>query len=80
MPLTTSSIIYAGRTLWRVLAVTVAGLIVVSIGVSRLYRGMHYPSDVVGGILLGLLWTTVTTLVILAGHSPRPARRAITDN
>jgi membrane-associated phospholipid phosphatase len=62
---------YVTRTLWRTLAVTVATLIVLSIGLSRLYRGMHYPSDVAGGILLGLLWITVTTLVILHGHTRR---------
>jgi membrane-associated phospholipid phosphatase len=68
--------IYAGRALWRALAVTLAGLIVVSIGLSRLYRGMHYPSDVAGGILLGLLWITVTSLVILHGHRSHAALSA----
>lgn len=65
---------YSTRLLWRTLAVAAATVIVVSIGISRLYRGMHYPSDVAGGIVLGLLWITVTTLVILRGHTRREDR------
>ncbi|MEP6528212.1 MAG: phosphatase PAP2 family protein [Nocardioidaceae bacterium] len=75
-------IIYAGRAIWGTLAVTAGALIVLSIGVSRLYRGMHYPSDVVGGILLGLLWITATTLVVLHGNSrsKRAAPQRIADS
>jgi membrane-associated phospholipid phosphatase len=65
---------YSTRSVWRALAPAAAAVIVVSIGMSRLYRGMHYPSDVVGGILFGLLWLTVTSLVILHGHIPRETR------
>jgi membrane-associated phospholipid phosphatase len=62
---------YCGRALWRRLAVTAAVAIVVAIGMSRLYRGMHYPSDVAGGVVLGLLWVTVTTAVLLHGQVRR---------
>jgi undecaprenyl-diphosphatase len=64
---------YSARTLWRVLAVSAAALIVASIGMSRLYRGMHFPSDILGGILLGLLWITVTYFVLLRGHTRAPS-------
>ena len=64
-------IAYSTRFVWRALAVIAATAIVLSIGMSRLYRGMHYPSDVAGGILLGVLWITVTTLVILHGQTKR---------
>lgn len=67
---------YSTRTVWRALAATIAVLIVMSIGLSRLYRGMHYPSDVAGGILLGILWITVTTLIILHGHTRPESRRS----
>lgn len=40
----------------RALTITVALLLVGLIGVSRLYLGVHYPSDVLGGVVIGLAW------------------------
>lgn len=34
----------------------VSTLLVLLVGWSRIHLGVHYPSDVVGGFLLGLLW------------------------
>jgi len=33
------------------------------VGVSRVFLGVHYPSDVLGGWMLGFLWAAVTLLV-----------------
>jgi len=41
---------------WRVLAVLSAGLLVVLIGFSRLYLGVHYLSDVLAGMAAGAAW------------------------
>jgi undecaprenyl-diphosphatase len=61
---------YTARVVVRALAVAVAVVIPVAIGISRLYRGMHFPSDVGGGILLGVLWFTVVGFVVLRGRFP----------
>lgn len=36
--------------------IAAAVLLVVTIGLSRLYLGVHYFSDVIGGYAAGLLW------------------------
>jgi membrane-associated phospholipid phosphatase len=41
---------------WRGAAVTLAVLMVAAIGFSRVALGVHYVSDVVGGLLLGAAW------------------------
>jgi undecaprenyl-diphosphatase len=38
-------------------ALVLAALIAIGIGFSRVYVGVHYPSDVVGGLLLGTAWS-----------------------
>ena len=35
---------------------SVALLVILLIGVSRIYLGVHYPSDVLAGIIMGLAW------------------------
>lgn len=48
-----------------------ASLLVAAIGLSRIYLGVHYPSDVIGGYLAAAVW--VTTL--LAADHMRGRRR-----
>ena len=40
----------------RVLVWVVAASLVIAIGLSRIYLGVHYPSDVVAGYLTGAIW------------------------
>jgi len=46
----------------RVYVVTVAAALAVVIGVTRLYLGVHYPSDVLAGWSVGLAWALVSGL------------------
>lgn len=45
--------------LWGYGALLLAGLI----GLSRIYRGVHYPSDVLAGALIGVLWGAMAHLL-----------------
>lgn len=41
----------------RAITLTAAVVIIVLICLTRLYLGVHYPSDVLGGIVVGLAWS-----------------------
>ena len=43
----------------RAIAFIVAMAVIVAVAVSRLYLGVHYPSDVLGGFLAGVAWLAV---------------------
>jgi membrane-associated phospholipid phosphatase len=51
------------RGAWRVAAIAVAGCWAVAVGLTRVYLGVHWPSDVLGGWLLGTLLTALAALV-----------------
>jgi len=36
------------------------GLLILNIGLSRVYAGVHYPTDILGGFLLGAAWLGFT--------------------
>jgi undecaprenyl-diphosphatase len=66
------------RELWlKRLLVAVGVLIALTVACCRMYRGMHYPTDVITSFLLGVsLLTVALTLVPLrdAERSPVTAR------
>ena len=44
------------RTLHKIAIVTMTMAIILLVGLSRIYLGVHYPSDVASGISLGTAW------------------------
>jgi len=47
----------------RILLMTTLILLIVSIGLSRIYLGVHYPSDVAAGFMGGLIWVACSAAV-----------------
>ncbi len=66
------------RRALRVGVVVGAAVLIVAVGLSRLYLGVHYFSDVVGGYAAGVLWLSACISGIeVARRRPRgtpPAR------
>lgn len=57
----------------KVLVYTLAVLLVVAVGLSRIYLGVHWPSDVLGGWAFGAAWSLMAWIVLLKlGARPTP--------
>jgi len=56
----------------RILVWVTAGILVAAIGLSRIYLGVHYPSDVIAGYLSAAVWTTA---MVTADRARRRQRR-----
>ncbi len=65
------------RTKWRWAAVIGGALYTILIGVSRMYLGVHYPTDILGGWLLSAVWISFVALVLygttIAGRDKQDA-------
>jgi len=62
---------YAARRRW--LLIIGAALVTLVVGASRLYLGVHWLTDVLGGYALGLAWLSLVTVtsLLLEGRRPR---------
>ena len=72
-------ILWHSRHRWiKVLAVVVCAAVPLLIASSRVYRGMHYPTDVLVGVLLGAIWLTVVIFYVRT-HDAGGRRHAAVD-
>src|SRR5262249_22371947 len=67
------------RGWWRWLFLIPAVAMPVLVAISRMYRGEHHPTDILGSLLFAALWLTAATVLIRpnadASSLSRPAAR-----
>jgi undecaprenyl-diphosphatase len=66
---------WRGSTM-RVVTVAIGVVIVLLVGLSRLYLGVHYFSDVAGGYVAGVIWLTacISSVEVLRRKPASPVR------
>jgi undecaprenyl-diphosphatase len=64
MTLVVALIILTWGTRWCWLVLIVGGLFVLAIGWTRLYLGVHYPSDILAGWMVSIAWAVGVSFVI----------------
>ncbi|GIJ29436.1 hypothetical protein Vqi01_45980 [Micromonospora qiuiae] len=60
---------------WRWVFVALAVVMPVGVAVSRMYRGMHHPTDFMGAVLLTTLWVGLLYLVVRPNEDLRQGNR-----
>ncbi len=50
---------------WRLVVMVSAALFILSIGISRIYLGVHYPSDVLAGYTAGTMWLAFSISLLM---------------
>jgi membrane-associated phospholipid phosphatase len=54
--------VWEKRPRWRLAAILFFGAIILAIGFSRMYLGVHWPIDIAGGYLVGFIFVWLGTL------------------
>jgi len=44
---------------WRILIWALSLVVIAGVGLSRIYLGVHYPSDVIAGYLAAAVWISI---------------------
>jgi undecaprenyl-diphosphatase len=63
------------RGWWRWLFLIPAVAMPVLVALSRMYRGEHHPTDILGSLIFTALWLTATSLLIRPNADDRPRQR-----
>lgn len=47
----------------KIVSIFLLGVLILSIGLSRIYLGVHFPSDIAGGYIAGFIWVVFCVLI-----------------
>lgn len=48
---------------WKIIVIVLIAILILSIGLSRIYLGVHFPSDIAGGFIAGFIWVIFCILI-----------------
>ena len=71
-----SLVVVLWHTKWRWVAFVLATIYIFAIGFTRLYLGVHYPTDVVAGWCVSAAWVLIVAFVLGSISWQRPAKKA----
>ena len=80
MTLAMTLILLSWHTRWRWLVLLVAAAFVLQVGASRIYLGVHYPSDILGGWFAGMAWVVGVYFVMFRWRAQPWKRSGVADN
>jgi len=63
-------VVLLANTSWRWPALAGASLMIALVGASRIYLGAHYPSDVLAGVCVGVIWVSACWLILNPRRPP----------
>ena len=75
MSLAASLAVIAWSSRWRWPAIVLGAVYVLVVGFSRVYLGVHFPSDILAGWCVAVLWVAIV-VTVLDGASRRRAERS----
>jgi undecaprenyl-diphosphatase len=56
--------VYGKSPVMRRTGIVTAAIMILCIGISRIYLGVHFPTDVIGGYVGGLMWLSLSILFL----------------
>jgi undecaprenyl-diphosphatase len=54
---------YKINVLLKAFLILLLAILILSIGISRIYLGVHFPSDIAGGFIAGFIWVIFCIVV-----------------
>lgn len=68
------------NTKWRFTAIIIGALYMSVIGLSRLYLGVHYPTDIIGGWLVSFAWVLAVSVIVYTHSYKRRHTEKLSEN